>query len=200
MNISTQTLPGGYVQSGEINLKKNKRLAIILNIVAIIIVPLSFYLLSGFSALVRPSFINSSGSITLGMVGILLGLYILMMIVHELIHGFFFWVFTHRRPVFGIGLFYAFAGAPSWYIPSRKYVYIALGPLVIIDVVGLLLMLLVPESWLLTIKILVALNTGGAIRDLLVFTRLFKLLPTSLANDTGDVVTFYEHRLTLSQP
>jgi hypothetical protein len=32
MNISTQTLPGDYFQSGEINLKKNKRLAILLNI------------------------------------------------------------------------------------------------------------------------------------------------------------------------
>ena len=29
--------------------------------------------------------------------------------------------------------------------------------------------------------------------DLLVLTRLFKLSPTSLANDTGDVITFYEH-------
>jgi hypothetical protein len=191
LNTSTQTLPVEYVQSGEINLKKNKRLAIILNIAAIIIVALSFYLLSGFLALVRPEFINSSGSITLGMVGILLGLYILMMIVHELIHGFFFWIFTRSRPVFGVGLFYAFAGAPAWYIPSRKYAYIALGPLVVIDAVGLLLMLLVPESWLFTINILVALNTGGAVGDLLVFTRLFKLSPTSLANDTGDVVTFF---------
>jgi len=36
------------------------------------------------------------------------------------------------------------------------------------------------------------LNTGGAIGDAFVFFRLLKCLPTSLANDTGEVVTFFE--------
>jgi len=77
---------------------------------------------------------------------------------------------------------------------------VALGPLVIIGVVGILLMLLVPESWVVLIAIMVALNSGGSMGDLLVFTRLFKLSPTSLANDTGDVMTFYEPPSTISHP
>jgi len=36
--------------------------------------------------------------------------------------------------------------------------------------------------------------------DILVFTRLLKLSPTSLANDTGDVMTFYEHQSTIDLP
>ena len=200
MITSTKTLPEGYAQSGEINLKKNKRLAITLNIVASFVAVLSFFLLSSFAALVRPGIMNLSGTITVGVVAVLVGLVVLLLTIHELVHGFFFWVFTRSRPVFAIRLFYAYAGAPDWYIPTRQFAFVAVGPLVIIGAVGLLLMLLVPESWVLFIVFVVASNTGGSIGDLLVLTRLFKLSPTCLANDTGDVVTFYERQSTIDHP
>jgi len=200
MITSTKTLPEGYVQSGEINLKKNKRLAITLNIVALFVIVLSFYLLSSFAVLVRPGLMNTSGNITAGVLVVLVVLVALLLTIHELIHGFFFWVFTRNKPVFALRLFYAYAGAPDWYIPTRQFMIVVLGPLVIIGAVGMLLMLLVPESWIMLIAIMVALNTGGSAGDLLVFTRLFKLSPTSLANDTGDVMTFYEHPSTISHP
>ncbi|MGB2909930.1 MAG: DUF3267 domain-containing protein [Anaerolineales bacterium] len=200
MITSTKTLQEGYVLSGEINLKKNKRLAIALNIIALFVGVLSFYLLTSYAALVRPSLMNTSGNITAGVVVVLVGLVVLLLTIHELIHGIFFWVFTRSRPVFAIRLFYAYAGAPDWYIPTRQFMIVAIGPLVIIGAVGMLLMLLVQESLILLIAIMVALNTSGSAGDLLVFTRLFKLSPTSLANDTGDVMTFYEHPSTISHP
>ena len=200
MTGSTRTLPEGYVQSGEINLKNNKRLAITLNFAAIPIAVLSFFLLSIFAGLVHPSLMNTSSTITLGVVAVVVGLMVLLFTIHELIHGVFFWVFTRSRPVFALRLFYAYAGAPDWYIPTRQFMIVALGPLVIIGVVGMLLMLLVPESWVELIVIMVAFNTGGSMGDLLVFTRLLKLSPTSLANDTGDVMTFYEHPPTINLP
>jgi hypothetical protein len=200
MNTSTKTLPEAYAQSGEIDLKNNKRLAITLNIVALFVGVLSLFLLSSFATLLRPSLMNTSGTITAGGIAVLIGLVVMLLTIHELIHGFFFWVFTRSRPVFALRLFYAYAGAPDWYIPTRQFMIVALGPLVIIGAVGMLLMLLVPESWVLSIAIIVALNTGGAAGDLLVLTRLFKLSPTSLANDTGDGVTFYEHPSTISHP
>lgn len=200
MNTSTKILPEGYVQSGEINLNKNKRLAIALNISALFIGVIIFIVLSSFAALIRPGLMDTSGIITVGGMVALIVAVVLLMTIHELIHGFFFWVFTRNKPVFAIRLFYAYAGAPDWYIPTRQFMIVALGPLVIIGVVGMLLMLLVPESWVLMIAILVALNTGGSIGDFLVFTRLLKLSPTSLANDTGDVMSFYERPSTLSHP
>lgn len=201
MNISTKTLPERYVLSGEINLKKNKRLAITLNIVALFVGILSFLLLSSFAVLVRPSLMNLSGAtIAAGIWAVMLGLVVLLMTIHESVHGFFFWVFTRSRPVFAFRLFYAYAGAPDWYIPTRQFMIVALGPLVIIGAVGILLMLLVPESWVLFIAFMVALNTGGSAGDLLVFTRLCKVSPTCLANDTGDVFTFYEPPSTIGHP
>ena len=197
MITSTKTLPEGYAQSGEINLKKNKRLAFALNIVGFPVAVLSFFLLSSFAALVRPGIMNLSGTIAAGVAAVLVGLVVMLVTTHELVHGFFFWVFTRSRPVFAMRLFYAYASAPDWYIPTRQFAFVTLGPLVIIDAVGLLLMLLVPESWILFIAFVVAFNTAGSMGDLLVLTRLFKLSPTCLVNDTGDVVTFYERQSTI---
>jgi hypothetical protein len=200
MITSTQMLPEGYAQSGEINLKKNKRLAITLNIVAFFVFVISFYLLSSFAALVRPDLMNLSGTITAGGWAVMVGLVVLLFTIHELIHGFFFWVFTRSKPVFALRLFYAYAGAPDWYIPTRQFAFVAVGPLVIIGAVGLLLILLAPIRWIMFIIFFVAMNTGGSAGDLLVLTRLVKLPPTCLANDTGDVVTFYERQSTISHP
>ena len=199
MNTSTKTLPEGYDKSGEINLKKNRRLAIILNIVAIFVAVPSFFLLLSFAALVRPGMMNTSGTITAGVAAVVVGLVVMLLTIHELIHGFFFWVFTRSRPVFALRLFYAYAGAPDWYIPTRQYAFVTVGPLVIIGAVGLLLMLLVQESWVLFIAFAVAMNTGGSMGDLLVFTRLFKVPSTSLVRDSGDVVSFYEDQSAISQ-
>ena len=192
MNASTQMLPDGYVQSGEINLKKDKRLSILLNIGAFIIFIPMFYLLSGFIALVRPDITNFSVTITIGKVFSAIGLVVFVLIIHEIIHGLFFWIFSHGRPVFALRPLYAYAGAPTWFFPKRQYAITALGPLIIIGAVGLLLLLLAPISWMLMIVLLVALNTSGAIGDVFVFFRLLKCSPTSFANDTGEVVTFFE--------
>ena len=200
MIISTKTLPGAYIQADEINLKQDKRLAVTLNIVAFFVAVASFFLLSSFAALVRPSLMNTSDSITAGVWAVVVAAVVLLATIHESIHGFFFWVFTRSRPTFAIRLFYAYASAPDWYIPTRQFMIVALGPLVIIDVVGILLMLLVPGSWALLIAVMVAFNTGGSAGDLLVFIRLFKLSPTCLANDTGDVMTFYEPTSTIGHP
>jgi len=192
MNASTQMLPDGYVQSGEINLKKDKRLSILLNIGAFIIFIPMFYLLSGFIALVRPDITNFSVTITIGKVFGAIGLVVLVLIIHEIIHGLFFWIFSHGRPVFALRPLYAYAGAPTWFFPKRQYAITALGPLIIIGAVGLLLLLLAPISWMLMIVLLVALNTSGAIGDIFVFFRLLQCSQTSFANDTGEVVTFFE--------
>ena len=192
LNTSTQTLPEGYTQSGEVNLKKDKRLTILLNLAALVVTVLGFCLLSIFGTALRTGTTNVSGSISAGPIMILIGLVISIFLIHELIHGFFFWLFSRSRPVFALRPLYAYAGAPEWYFPKRQYAIITLGPLVVIGALGLLLMLLVPVSWLLITAFLVALNTGGALGDLFVFIRLLKCSQTSFANDTGDVVTFFE--------
>jgi hypothetical protein len=192
LNTSTQTLPNEYTQTGEVNLKKDKHLTIFLNLVALIVTALLFYLLPIFGTMLRSDTTSISGSISVSTIMLVIGLTVSVLIVHELIHGFFFWFFSGSRPIFALRPLYAYAGAPDWYFSKSQFAIIALGPLLILGALGLLLMLLGPAGWLLMIAFLVALNTGGAVGDLFVFVRLLKCSPTSFTNDTGEVVTFFD--------
>ena len=197
MISSTRVLPDGYIQTHEINLAKNKGLGILLNFVGIIIFFLSFVLLGAFVRWARPELSDITFTIKVDLSTILqlLGLLLLVafiLVVHELIHGYFFWVFTRGKPVYALRLAYAYAAAPDWFIPVRHYWIIGLAPLVLIDAIGLLLIFLAPASWILTIILLVALNTGGSIGDMFITAWLLRLSPASLAKDTGDRVCFFE--------
>jgi hypothetical protein len=196
----TQTLPDGYIQTYEINLAKNKGLAILLNVVGLIIFIFTFLLLYLFANLVRPGQFTGGFAVKgdLSTVGALLGLILLVALnlaFHELIHGFFFWLFTRSKPVYALHLAYAYAAAPDWFIPARQYWIIGLAPLVAIDVIGLMLILIAPAGWLLIIIFLVTLNTGGAVGDLLITSHLLQASPACLVKDTGDGVCFFEYRL-----
>jgi len=200
MSASTKTLPEGYAQSGEIDLKINKRLALILNIAGTILAFFSFFMFSRLVVLARPNLIGTTGAITPGVIVVLFGLTVSLLTIHELVHGLFFWAFTRSRPAFALHLFYACAGAPDWYFPARQYAASALAPLLIIDAVGVLLMMLVPLGWVLAPIYMIAMNTGGSMGDLFILYRVLKLSPTSLVNDTGDVITFYDHTSNTSHP
>jgi hypothetical protein len=60
MISSTRTLPDGYIQTHEINLAKNKGLAVLLNIAGVFIFILSFVLLGSFANWVRPGLASST--------------------------------------------------------------------------------------------------------------------------------------------
>jgi hypothetical protein len=199
MILSTQTLPEGYFQKYEINLAKDKRLAILLNVLGFIIFVLTFVLLVFFIRWMRPGTLTSGYSLkvnfsTLWELLVLILLVAFNLAFHELIHGFFFWVFTRSKPVYALHLAYAYAAAPDWYIPVRQYWIIGLAPLVIIDAMGLLLILAAPLSWLLIIVFLVTLNTGGAVGDLFIISQLLRVTPDCIVRDTGDGVCFFEPR------
>jgi hypothetical protein len=104
LNSSTQTLPDGYTQTVEINLAKNKGLALLLNIIGLFISILAFILMGLFTRFARPgafsdAFIFKIDLSTMSQLLVLVILVAVSLVVHELIHGFFFWVFTRSNPV-----------------------------------------------------------------------------------------------------
>jgi hypothetical protein len=138
---------------------------------------------------------NASFTVNLSAIGYLMALLVLAALTlgaHELIHGFFFWVFTRSKPVYALHLSYACAAAPDWFIPFRQYWIIGLAPLVIIAAIGLLLIFIAPPGWILAINFLIGLNTGGAVGDLAIIAQLFRLPPTTLVKDSGDGVCYFE--------
>ena len=197
MKASTKTLPEGYQPTKEINLAKDKVLAIALNVAGIILFLVVFGGLGWLVNRVRPGLLGDTLTINIG-IELLWGLLALLgltfgnLVVHELIHGLFFWLFTGSRPTFGLRLTYAYAAAPSWYIPRSNYRIIGLAPLVIIGLVCLLLIAVAPVGWIVPLALVIALNTSGAVGDLLVVAVVNRSAKDCLINDRGDGVIIYE--------
>jgi hypothetical protein len=193
MRQSLQTLPANYDQVFLIDLETNKTAAIVLNLAGPVVMIITFWLLAIFTNRMRPELADTSFGLSINLAGVL---YVVLLIVatmgiHEIIHGFFFWLFTHSRPVFGLSLSYAFAAAPGWYIPGGLYWIIGLAPLVLIDIAGLMVMAFCPPAWLLPVAIMVGFNTGGAVGDMWIIYKLFRTSPSCLVKDTGHSIHFY---------
>jgi len=192
MRKATQTLPEGYVLTHELNLAKNKKLAVVLNLIAS---ALFLPILIGIIALglgMRPDVYQSDGEITL--LGTVLAAVsvIGIIVLHELVHGVFFWLYTRSRPIFAFHLAYAYAAAPDWYLPPGQYAVVSLSPLVLITISGILLFAVVPTSWVIVLAFLISINLAGAAGDALIVYRLWRAGPSCWVNDKGDAVYFYE--------
>jgi len=134
--------------------------------------------------------LTSVGSV-LQVVLAFIALYALMIVLHEAIHGLFFWLYTRQRPQFAFKWSYAYAAAPTWYLPREEYLVTAISPFVGISALAVLLMAFAPPAWFLPILVVAAGNASGAIGDLWVVAWLLRQPPTCYAQDKGDAVTLY---------
>ncbi len=188
---TTQTLPVGYAQNGKLDLSSDRWAVIGLNLAAIILLALFAVGTLGFLRVTRSGDgIGFSGNgIVVSLT--LLVLYIVMILLHEAIHGVCFWWYTRARPYFGISWRYAYAAAPDWYIPRNAYFVVALAPAVVITLGGLILMAVVPAPVVAPIAFIVIVNGSGAVGDFLVAVWLLRKTPQTLVNDVGDAMTLY---------
>ena len=111
---------------------------------------------------------------------------IIMLVFHELIHGLFFWLFTHERPKFAIKSGYAFAAAPEWYLPKFQYIIVGLSPFVLISILCLVLAAFMPTQLVPFLLMITTFNAAGALGDMIVVAWVFRLSDTILIRDQGD--------------
>lgn len=200
MTQTGKTLPPGYSQVLEINLKTQKMLAVGMNIAAfLVLIPVAVVLL-WFIRMTHPESAGTLLNFTINYTSLVQALLLIVVIVgmlifHEAIHGIGFWLTTREKPKYGLSLAYAYAAAPDWFIPARIYFWIGIAPLLVIDAVGLLLIVLMPTSAAGIIAVAVALNTAGAVGDAYILYRLMRLGKTTLVNDSGDKVLFYTQNI-----
>jgi hypothetical protein len=114
------------------------------------------------------------------------------MIVHELIHGLFFWIFTRKRPSYGFKGLYAYAAAPDFYIPRNQFILIGLAPFVVISLVGVALLPLTTLGVALTIVFILTMNAAGAIGDFYAVGILLTRPSATLIRDFGDGMACYQ--------
>jgi hypothetical protein len=122
---------------------------------------------------------------------VMIVIFVACIVVHELIHGAFFWAFTRSRPVFGLRSWYAFAGAPGWFLTGRQYLLTTLAPFGILSLLGMLLMTILPVPLAAVVLVVTTLNAASSAGDLWVAFRLVNQARPVIAEDLGDGVNFY---------
>jgi hypothetical protein len=196
---ATKSLPAAYRASGTLDVSKNQGLLLWLNLAGLVILVLSGWLFFQAIVWLRPKdalgeihfvSVQSLGQI-IGLVLAILGLTAVNLIIHEGIHGIFFWVFTRSMPRFAFRGAYAYAAAPGWYIPRNEFLVTTLAPLVLISLAGLVVIYLIPPAGLLATWFVITMNASGAVGDMLVAGWITRHTPLSYIQDLGDAVTLY---------
>jgi hypothetical protein len=127
----------------------------------------------------------------LGWVITILISYALMILLHELVHGLFFWIITRQRPYIGLKSAYAYAAAPDWFIPRNSYLVIGLAPLVLITLLGVILIPWIPGDGLIVVIFILTANASGSMGDIFVVGWLSTQPRTTLLCDHGDKIIAY---------
>jgi hypothetical protein len=198
-SLFSNYLPDDFHPAGEFNLKNNTRVMVILNIVGFILFLAAVLLVQIYTARMRPgqagislSFeVDNLAQAGLFILFLLLDL-VLLVILHEGVHGLCFWLITGKRPVFSLGPGYAAAAAPGCYIRRGPYLVTALSPLIVLTAAGLMLIPFVSSGLLFHVILITVMNIAGAVGDLWVAGGIITRHGPLLVQDHGDRVEVYQ--------
>ncbi|NPV76480.1 MAG: DUF3267 domain-containing protein [Anaerolineae bacterium] len=195
---ATRFLPANYVQIGRLDLIKDKRLLVTMNILGLALLVGFGWLFSRVALYLRPEAADRFWRLAvydLGdfwrLTGAVLGVMAAVVALHEAAHGLFFWLFTRSRPRFEFKIVYASASAPGWYLPRRQYIIVGLAPLVLLSLFGVLALWLVPPGWLQMVTVFLVMNASGAVGDLVVVAWMLFRPRASLALDESTAITLF---------
>ena len=186
---SYKELPDGYREVLHIDLQKDQKLMLIVNILALVVmvvmlVPAAFFV--PLSTLLDNSemgpYLWKLGSMALGFVA--------YMVLHEAVHGIVMRHYCDAKVTFGFTGMYAFAASKAYYC-KKHYIIIALAPIVVWGIVLGILQFIVPISWFYVVYFIQAGNISGAAGDLYVTWRFRKLPEDILVQDDGVSMTVY---------
>ena len=187
---SYETLPEGYREWMKVDLQKNKKLALIINGIGLIIA----VVMAVIGQLIVPiqtlfDMEAGLGMYTLRFVVLLAGM-VAYIILHELVHGVVMKHYSGQKPFYGFTGLYAYAGSKC-YFDRRSYIVIALAPIVVWGVVLLILNLFAAGSWFWVVYLIQISNVSGAAGDFYVSARFSGMPQDILINDVGVSMTVY---------
>ncbi len=187
---SKQILPAGYREIYSVDLQKDKKPAILVNVLAIIIAVILFLPANRYIPLTTLFNIGVSESLYFARLGVIVGGIIVYMILHELVHGLAMKIFGTKKVKYGFTGMYAFAGSDDYY-DKKSYIIIALAPIVVWGIVLAIINLLVPYEWFWVVYLIQLINLSGAAGDLFVTVRFSKMPKDILVRDYGVGMTVY---------
>ncbi len=186
-------LPEGYREIYAIDLQKDKKLALLVNGLALIIA-VAFAVPMAFAVPIAPLFDLSQG---LGPYALRFGAIIVggvvYMVLHELVHGAAMKLCGTKKVRYGFTGLYAFAGSADFY-PKGSYIFIALAPIVLLGLVLAAVNALVPVQWFWAVYFLQVMNLSGAAGDLYVTVRFARMPRDILIHDDGVGMQVYSRK------
>lgn len=185
-----ENLPEGYDAFYAVDLQKDKKTALLVNVLAILIaavlfVPMQIVLPVG--SMFTPK--NGMGDDWFRAL-LLIVLMVLYMVLHELVHGIAMKLCGTKKVKYGFTGMYAFAGSKDFY-DKRGYIFIALAPVVLWGVVLAVINFMVPVEWVWGIYFVQIVNLSGAAGDLFVTVRFSRFPKDILVQDYGVGMTVY---------
>ncbi|MBR2907982.1 MAG: DUF3267 domain-containing protein [Clostridia bacterium] len=188
---SVTALPDRYREIFSVDLQKDKKKAILVNSLGVLImlamgIPMSFFV--PFSTL----FSMDEGLLAYFIRwGVLMVALVGYVVLHELTHALIMRIFGAVKVRFGFTGLYAFAGSEQDYFAKGAYILIALAPLVLLGVVILIVNFFVPTSWFWVVYMIQIMNVSGASGDLYVAVKFLGMPKDILVKDTGVSMTVY---------
>ncbi len=190
---AVENLPEGYGEIYAIDLQKDKKMALLVNLLAVVIavflaVPMHFAV---------PIF--SLFSMEYGMqnymlrFGALLVLMILYMVLHEIVHGIAMKICGTKKVKYGFTGMYAFAGSKDYY-DKKSYIFIALAPVILWGIVLAVINPFVSVEWFWVVYLIQVFNLSGAAGDLFVTVKFSRLPSDILIQDYGVGMTVYSKK------
>lgn len=183
------SLPEGYGKILEIDLQKNKKLMLLVNGIALVLM-LALAALGAYIVPIDTFFDNEVWYMPLIKLAVMMGGYVAYIVLHELVHGIFMKHFSGVKPKYGFTLMYAYAGSEA-YFNKKSYIIIALAPVVIWGAVLGVLCAVLPQGWFWVAYFIQMGNISGAAGDFYVTLKFLKLPKDILVNDTGVAMTVY---------
>ncbi len=190
---AVRTLPEGYEEIYSVDLQKDKKMSLLVNVLAILIaallvVPMHF---------LRPitllfSMENGLGNYALRFVALLV-LMVVYMVLHELVHGAAMKLCGTTKVKYGFTGLYAFAGGDDYY-GKRAYIFIALAPVVLWGIVLALITPFVSLEWFWVVYLLQVSNLSGAAGDFFVTLKFSRLPQDILIKDHGVGMAVFSKR------
>jgi len=181
------TLPEGYRQIRKIDLMRNKREAVVVNVLAFAIT----LLMIAFGFIICPPFTNFSfGISSLLTVILMVACVVVYMILHETVHGIFMKGFSGVKPRYGYSGLYAYAGSDALF-DRKQYLVIAFAPVVILGMILVVLNIAFYETDFWLVYIVQVVNISGAAGDFYVGAQIGKTRGELLVRDTGTDMTLF---------
>ena len=177
-------LPEDYGEIYSLNLQKDKRAAIIVNLLALAIAAVMAVSMNFFVPVT--SVFDMSGGIVRYFLRLaaLIVLMVLYMVLHELVHGIAMKLCGTKRVKYGFTGLYAFAGSEDYY-DKKSYIFIALAPIVLWGTVLAVVNFFVPTEWFWIVYMIQLINISGAAGDLFAAVKFSRMPKNILIQDSG---------------